>query len=351
MNGVNPVPEPAGGFLGLVIKNLVALAHSRGFEFIGRKRRGSLRVRRALIRPARSDPAASSVLVMPDSSRYLTVEVEARPGINHLRFALELLVREAVAVGRTPVAFKPRFDPRHNLGHDLLVDWDRYIDLDHVELVDRASGTVTPIRMLRRTDLEPVNALETLWVEREHMFTARENRDYDLLVRHNRTGLRVPAVHDSAAGLPQHLVRFRPSERIRALADTIRQQLGHYSGVHVRRDDMLEMKDAYPNLDRDTQPDRIGNTLARELQEGSTVYIMTNERDKAFFRPLNSRFRVRQYFDFPELNELIEGPEPDNFLLFEVEKLLFAEAYLKVHTFSHPEGGQRISLTSDKGWA
>ncbi len=351
MDGVSLVPEPAGGFLGLVMKNFVALAHSRGFEFVARKRRGSSRVRRALIRPERSNPAASAAFVRPDFCRYLAVEVEARPGINHLRFALELLVREAVSVGRTPVAFKPRFDPRHNLGHDLLVDWDRYIDLDHVELVDRISGKVTSIRMLLRAELEPIDALATLWVEREHKFTACENRDYDLLVRQNRTGLHVPGVHDSAAGLPQHLVRFRPSARIRAIAERIRPQLGQYTGVHVRRDDMLEMKDVYPNLDRDTQPDRIGETLARELKDGSTVYIMTNERDKSFFKPLGSRFRIRQYFDFPELSELIEGPEPDNFLLFEVEKLLFAEADLKVHTFSHPEGGQRISLTTDKGWA
>jgi hypothetical protein len=188
-------------------------------------------------------------------------------------------------------------------------------------------------------------------VEREHVFTDQENRDYDLIVRHNRTGLHIPSVHDGAAGLPQHAVRFRPSGQINRLALNVRQRLGKYCGVHVRRDDMLEMKDSYPNLDRDTQPDRIGDTLARVLEEGSTVYILTNERDRSFFSPLKNRFRVLQHFDFPELAELIDGRQPDNFLLFEVEKLLFEGAHLKVHTFSHPEDGQRISLTSDKGWA
>ena len=36
---------------------------------------------------------------------------------------------------------------------------------------------------------------------------------------------------------------------------------------------------------------------------------------------------------------------------FEIEKLLFERASTKIHTFTHPEGGRRISLTTDKGWA
>lgn len=348
---VSPVPAPMEGVLGLVVKNLVALAHGRGLEFVRRKRRGSARISRSLIKPSRNEPVVRGAAIASDASGYFSVDVEARPGINHLRFALELLVREAVSMGRTPVAFKPRFDPRHNLGHDLDADWDRYIDLNHVELVERATGAVMAIRMLRRADLGPVEPLAALWVEREHAFTERECRDHDLVVRHNKTGLHIPAVHDGVAGLPQYVVRFRPSDQIHRLAQAVQRQLGHYCGVHVRRDDMLEMKDVYPNLDRDTQPGRMGDTLAKVVDEGSTVYILTNERNKTFFAPLKSRFRILQYFDFPELAALVDGPRPDNFLLFEVEKLLFEQSHVKVHTFSHPDGGQRIALCSDKGWA
>lgn len=351
MDGASPVPTPRRGAIGLVVSNLVALVHAAGFKFVRRKPRGSVNVSRALVRVSRTEPAARTLLMPPDPSRYLTVQVQARPGINHLRFALELLVREAVSVGRMPVAFKPRFDPRHNRDHDIDVDWDRYIDLDRVELVEAETGVLTVIRVLRGVELDSIESLAALWIERDHVLTARECHDFDLIVRHNRTGLHVPAVHDGAAGLPKYLVRFHPSVRVERLAQAVRQRLADYCGVHVRRDDMLEMKDLYPNLDRDTQPDRIGDTLARVVAEGSAVYILTNERDKTFFTSLKKRFRVFQYFDFPELSELVEGPEPDNFLLFEVEKLLFEGAKLKVHTFTHPEGGKRISLTSDKGWA
>lgn len=351
MDRRTPVPAEPPGFLGLVVKNLVAWLHGRGFEFVLCKRRRATGARRRLIRPARPAPAARDSVAIPDMAKLFTVEVEARPGINHLRFALELLVREAVALGRTPVAFRPRFDPRHNLGHDLVVDWDRYIDLENVELVDREAGTVTLVRLLVRREIEPPAPLSALWVERGHVVTESENGTWDLIARHNRTGLEVPAIHGGTAGLPGYVVRFRPSRRIVELAQAVIRQLGDYCAVHVRRDDMLEMTDRYPNLDRDTQPDRIGETLARVLEPGAAVYIMTNERDKSFFTPLKSRFRLQQYFDFPELNELVSGPEPDNFLLFEVEKKIFEAAALKVHTFTHPEGGNRLALTADKGWA
>lgn len=346
-----PVPREKPGAVGYVVKNLVALVHARGFEFALKKPRQSRRVVRRLVRPGSGAPAALAPIGAPAVDKFFTVDVDARPGINHLRFALELLVREAVSLGRTPVAFRPRFDPRHNLGHDLVTDWDRYIDLERIELVDQASGFVTEVKMLKRDEIGSIERWSGLWFERGHMVTAAENWGYDLLVRHNMTGLHVPTVHDGPAALAPYAVRFQPSRRVLGLVEQIVHQLGEYCAVHVRRDDMLEMKDLYPNLDRDTQPDRIAQTLGRVLQPGAAVYIMTNERNKSFFAPLKEQFRVFQYFDFPALRDLVETQEPDNFLLFEVEKQLFERAQRKVHTFTHPEGRDRLALTSDKGWA
>jgi hypothetical protein len=348
---MNPIPEDRGGWLGLAGKNLVKFAHGAGFEFKLTKSRHSSRVRRQLVRRSSERHAYSEAPVEAAAGRYFTVEVEARPGINHLRFALELLVREALSLGRVPVAFRPRFDPRHNAGRDLVTDWDRYIDMRRVEVTDRRTQGVTEVAVLTRAQIEPLDPLSALWVERPHPVVLGENRGYDLLARHNRTGLDVQGIHDGPAGLPHHAVKFRPSETVTRLAQAVRQQLGHYCAVHVRRDDMLEMKDEYPNLDRDTRPDRIGQTLGAHLQDGAIVYIMTNERDRSFFLPLKKRFRVLQHFDFPPLRELVDGDRPDNFLLFEVEKQLFEHAAVKVHTFTHPEGGARIALCSDRGWA
>lgn len=335
---------------GWIRKNLKAWVRSRGFEIMHLRNAGAAGVSTRLIRPGRS-PAAQPQPSPPRPGKYFTIDVEARPGINHLRFALELLVREAVSLGRTPIAFKPRFDPRHNLGHDLDVTWDRYIDLERIELRDGASGTSTWVRAVQAHDIPQAAGLSAARFERGHVVQQTENERFDLIVRHNRTGLHVDGVHDGAAGLPGCTVRFQPAKAVRDLAARVQARLGTFCAMHVRRDDMLEHKDQYPNLDRDTQPDRIRETLQRHLHSGSRVYIMTNERNKQFFEPLRESFEVVQYFDFPELRELIECSTPDNFLLFEVEKLLFEHAATQVYTFTHPEGGKRISLSSDLGWA
>jgi hypothetical protein len=268
-----------------------------------------------------------------------------------LRFALDLLVREAVSLGRTPLVFKPRFDPRHNLGRDLDVEWDRYIDLQRVHLMDGAHGCEVCVAAVRPQGIADLDRLSTAWFERDHVVTDAENRSYELIVRRNKTGLSVDRVHGGPAGLPGYGVRFEPSAKVLDRVEKVRGRLGGYAAMHVRRDDMLEMKDLYPNLDRDTRPERILETLSQYLPQGARVYIMTNERDQRFFEPLRASFEVFQYFDFPELRELIDSDQPDNFLLFEIEKLLFERASTKIHTFTHPEGGRRISLTTDKGWA
>lgn len=349
---LQPAANALSDFRILVAKNVRHFLEARGFEFVRTKRRGAAAARTGVLRPggapAAREPAPGMVL---DAQRFFSVEVEARPGINHLRFALELLVREAVALGRTPVAFKPRFDPRHNLGVDLDVDWDRYIDLERVELLPPGGGEPFVVRLLPSTALAGAAGHSAAWYDRRHVVTSDENRRWDLVVRCNRTGLQVPGVHDATPGLPGWRVRFAPSPQVRALAQQVADSLGDYAAMHVRRDDMLAMTDQYPHLDEDTRPEAILRTLAPHLVPGSRLYVMTNERQPGFFEPLRRVYDLRQCADFPALRTLVEGPGTDNFLLFEVEKLLFERAAKQVHTFTHPEGGRRIALCRDPGWA
>lgn len=338
----------------LVRKNLTAFIKARGFRFVRIKQRGSTGTSVRMVRQARAGVRSfqtSGPITPPDAHRYFTIDIEARPGINHLRYALELLIREALAHGRTPVVFKPWFDPRHNLGKNLDVNWDRYLELARVAIHHRPSGAVSEVRALMPFEIAGFDRLSTLWIERDHVITERENRTFDLIVRHNKTGLDIPGIHDGPMGLPDHFIRFRPSASVLQASAAVRAKLGKYCAMHVRRDDMLEMTDQYPNLARDTQPERILETLTRSLPLGFRVYIMTNERDQHYFEPLRQRFEIFQYFDFPELKQLIDCEQPDNFLLFEIEKQLFEQADVRVHTFTHPEGSERIALTTDKGWA
>ena len=77
---------------------------------------------------------------------------------------------------------------------------------------------------------------------------------------------------------------------------------------------------------------------------------MTDEKAPNYFDVLKKDYQVVQYVDFPELKALVEGEYPDNFLLYEVEQLIFARAKTRIHTFPHPKGRPRISLIRDIGW-
>ncbi len=106
-----------------------------------------------------------------------------------------------------------------------------------------------------------------------------------------------------------------------------------------------------PNLERDTTPAKIYETVSGVLPKGSRLYVLSDEKARDHFDVLKRDYRVFRYVDFPELNRIIEGDAPDNFLLYEVEKLIFADAKTKIYTFAHPKGEPRISLTKDPGWS
>ncbi len=120
--------------------------------------------------------------------------------------------------------------------------------------------------------------------------------------------------------------------------------------MHVRRGDKLADKERYPHLAQDTRPERIYETVSRVLPEGSRIYILTDEKARNYFDILKSHYRIRRYYDFPELKRIVEGECPDNFFLYEIEQLIFAKAKTQIHTFVHPNGEPRISLTRDVGW-
>jgi hypothetical protein len=103
-------------------------------------------------------------------------------------------------------------------------------------------------------------------------------------------------------------------------------------------------------LEQDTRPEKIYETVSRVLPKGSRVYILTDEKNRSYFDILKRDYQIFQYFDFPELSALVEGTDPDNFFLYEIEQLIFSRAKTKIHTFAHPEGKPRISLTNDVGW-
>jgi len=63
-----------------------------------------------------------------------------------------------------------------------------------------------------------------------------------------------------------------------------------------------------------------------------TVYLMSDERAVDFFEPLSDWFNLKQASSFPQLGRLAKT---DPVLLYEVEKRIFDDADLRLHTFRH----------------
>lgn len=77
----------------------------------------------------------------------------------------------------------------------------------------------------------------------------------------------------------------------------IKEILGDYDAIHVRRGDLLKnRKDRFgverslhPHLDRDTRPEFIKRRIAKWIPKGRTLFIASNERTPGFFSPLSDR--------------------------------------------------------------
>jgi hypothetical protein len=277
---------------------------------------------------------------------YFTVNIACEAGLNHMKSALTLLIKESLSLNRTPVVFTPRLLSAHNFGKEVNASWDKYINLDKIAVTK--NGTTHYVSALNKDVIGDLDAFAVLEVKGKHLITPTENAAYQLIVRNNPGGLGFDGAygHDDF----DFDVDLCPSGVVLDHADRLSRQLGEYHSMHVRRGDKLTEKERYPNLEQDTRPERICETVSRLLPKGARIYILTDERTPKYFDVLKKDYQIFQYFDFPELRALVEDEYPDNFLLYEIEQLIFARARTRIHTFAHPKGEHRISLTRDVGW-
>jgi hypothetical protein len=278
--------------------------------------------------------------------KYFTVNIGCYAGINHMKSALMLLIKESLSLNRIPVVFTPQFLSAHNFGKEVIASWDKYVDLDKIAITQ--NGTTHHVRAMKRDVIADIDAFTVLEVKGKHLVTATENAEYQLIVKNNSSGLGFEGTygHDDF----DFDVELYPSRVVLDYADQVIKQLGQYHSMHVRRGDKLDERDRYPNLDRDTRPEAIYDTVSRILPRGSRIYILTNERTPNYFDVLGKDYQIFQYFDFPGLRDLVEGAHPDNFLLYEIEQVVFARAKTRIYTFADPNGKPRTSLTKDVGW-
>jgi hypothetical protein len=332
-----------------IVRAITLLIEVCGFEIVKIKPSGSTKATVRLMKQVSADSRPTPSLDtdrLVETKGYFTVNVACHAGLNHMKSALVLLIKESLSLKRTAVVFEPRLASFHNFGKEVDASWDKYVDLD--KIVITKNGVTHHVKALKRHVIADLNAFSVLEVRGKHLVTESENAVYQVIVKNSPGGLGSDGVfgHDDF----DFDVDLSPSRVVLCHGDHICRQLGEYHSMHVRRGDKLNEKERYPNLEQDTRSNKICETLSRVLPKGSRVYILTDERTPNYFDVLKKDFQTFQYFDFPELKALVEGDCPDNFLLYEIEQLIFARAKTRIHTFTHPQGEPRISLTTDVGW-
>ncbi|XP_020253893.1 uncharacterized protein LOC109830952 [Asparagus officinalis] len=102
----------------------------------------------------------------------------------------------------------------------------------------------------------------------------------------------------SSVLLPYSFLPSMAAKQLRVAADKIKELLGDYDAIHVRRGDILKTrKDGHgvertlhPHLDRDTRPEFIQLRISKWIPPGRTLFIASNERSPGFFSPLSARY-------------------------------------------------------------
>ncbi|MCL7049243.1 hypothetical protein MKW94_005448 [Papaver nudicaule] len=185
----------------------------------------------------------------------------------------------------------------------------------------------------------------------------KEDKRYSNLLLINRTASPLAwfmeckdRKNHSVVALPYTFLPSMATKKLQRAADQIKQLLGDYDAIHVRRGDILKTRkdrlgterSLHPHLDRDTRPEFILRRIAKWVEGGRTIFIASNERTPGFFSPLSSRYRIAYSSNFSRiLDPVIEN----NYQLFMLERLIMRGAKTFIGTYKDNESD--LSLTDD----
>ncbi|KAL5197976.1 hypothetical protein ABZP36_001488 [Zizania latifolia] len=150
--------------------------------------------------------------------------------------------------------------------------------------------------------------------------------------------------------LPYNFLPTMPAKKLRDAANEMKEILGDYDAIHVRRGDLLKNRNdrfgversLHPHLNRDTHPEYIKRKIARWIPRGRTLFIASNERTPGFFSPLSDRYRLAYSSNF---SNILEPVIENNYQLFMVERLIMQGAKTLVKTMK--EFDNDLSLCDD----
>lgn len=256
-------------------------------------------------------------------------------GLNHQMSNLKALLAEGLGLGRPVLLRKPPLTRDHNyhrpFNHDT---WSSFIDFNRSTFVlkGKCRGLMADcVADLTETQLAQLSEVPRILVRLNGSVSPAQNSQPGLLIRgsNERVALvrKLPGMVSSGLRLA-----YAPTDRVLDGVPPVLKWLNLATSkavVHVRRGDKIKHAKYCPNEMRlATSPDHIARVLRRgRVLPGSSIYIMSDETDHAFFQPLHDDYGydVKTSAHFPHLRTLISGCTTprgscENFLLFAIEK-------------------------------
>ncbi|KAM1094158.1 hypothetical protein FF1_009204 [Malus domestica] len=299
---------------------------------------------------------------------------ESCAGLGHQESSLRCALEEAMFLQRTFVMpSRMCLNPMHNkkaiLHHsnDGISEerWAAHsCSMDSLYDMDLISGTVPVILdnskkwyQVVETSMK-LEARGAAHVEGVNRVDLKENSRFSNLLIINRTASPLSwfmeckdRKNSSAIILPHSFLPSMVAKMLRNAADEIKELLGDYDAIHVRRGDIIKTrKDRFgvnrtlhPHVDRDTHPEFILRRIEKWVPSGRTLYIASNERTPGFFSLLSVRYKLAYSSNY---SHILEPVIENNYQLFMIERLIMTGAKTFINTFK--EDDTDLSLTDDR---
>ena len=313
-----------------------------------------------------------------DQDKYLILRMpEKSAGLDHVLALVKGAVTEAIHLKRILVIDKCTMDERHNLGHRLILDIERYINLDKTRIYKTdKNGSIkeinNPLRLVCAKDFDDTKYPEELVLRLSSItpVSKAQNNKYKVIVRTTRDRFYGGQVYSDML-----TVAFYPSDKVEHLTDMVLRAMGtslldakkrsavhrgidytsnrdtwqntildsplYYACLHARGNDTY----IYAYYKQASSSSRIRNIIKQKIPKGMRIYIMTDITKPRYLSFLEKDYTIYRYYDFPELKKLVLGGKSpvDNAMLYSVEKNIMQHAYVKI---VHNDAVSRVIYTS-----
>jgi hypothetical protein len=231
--------------------------------------------------------------------KYVKYKLNISAGLSHQTSNLNAIIKEAFFNNQILILPNFKLIGIHNNGKDISSNLSKYYDYNNIKINNNKYKVILDDHNIDNKEIKTITIHNQL-----------ANADTNIKHSEKKLNIKIPY-----------------NKSIIEIANNISYKLGKYICIHIRRGDMLSLKQ---NLDKDTSVDNILSKLNKFKTKFDNIYIMTNEKNLKMYNKINIEFPNKIFFykDFEKLVNI-----EDNYYLFCIEKNIINNANIKISTF------------------